>query len=546
MEEAHCCDLEVDVNGEETFMVNKEIISVYSNKLSKLFRNGKPAPKRSLKLIFNDFPGGARSFELMARFCYNSGEAKITPLNVCFLYSAACYMEMDKSVAGTRNLLEQAEKFVEEISCWSWSELMAALKQFQDTFMNESRLSILIEKCVESVVGRLVLGSEVSPCASTSSPDSSGFRFSFDSKSTESLKNSVTRVTWWFEDLSLMSASLVQMVVKSMICHKLDHALISKFLIFYQKAKLAAATSEEKKNIIQTVIDTLFLLDSNVVSIKSLFAVLRISVNLNVDKSRRSMLESMIGSQMDLATLDNLLVPAPTGTNCLYDVNLVLRLLKSFLLRGYSLPSSTRINKVASLMDIYSTEVAPDPSLKPSKYIALVNALPDSARESHDTIYHAIDLYLQVHPSITEEEKSKLVSAIKYEKLSPQALNHIFQNSRFASNIAIQSPKSCKSKVEKFASQGITEANPAVDPRCVAVNKTKGKNTNAKNQLVVYDGGEIDVHKDNERLKAHIQGMQCRVMELEKACKKMQNQMAKIAKSKSTSRGARSLPKLCS
>lgn len=372
-------------------------LSAFSNKLANLFRNGKPSVKRKkLKLIFNDFPGGARGFELVARFCYGNGEAKITPLNICFLYSAAVYMQMSKSIAGTRNLLEQAEKFIEEISCWTWSELMAALKQCQDTFMNDPLLSMLLEKCVESLVGRVVLASEASPCASTSSPDSSGFRFSCDSKSTESMKNSLTRVTWWFDDLLFMEPSLLEMVIQSMIAHKLAHELIGKFLFFYQKTKFSAATSDDKQQYIKTVIDMLFLLDSNVVSVKSMFAILRVAISLNVKNSRRTMLESMIGSRMDMATLDNLLVPAPTGTNCLYDVNLVLRLLKSFLLRGYSLPSSTRIKKVASLMDVYITEVGPDPSLKPSKYIALVTALPYSARESHDVIYHAIDLYLQV------------------------------------------------------------------------------------------------------------------------------------------------------
>uniref|UniRef100_A0A7N0SX40 Uncharacterized protein n=1 Tax=Kalanchoe fedtschenkoi TaxID=63787 RepID=A0A7N0SX40_KALFE len=526
MEEAHphCCDLEVDVNGEETFMVNKKIISLYSNKLSKLF--GKEASKtRNLKLVFNDFPGGARSFELIARFCYSNGKVKITPFNICLLYSAARYMEMDKSGAGTRNLLEQAEKFVGEINRWSWFELMAALKQCQDTLMNDRPFAILVEKCVESLVGRLVLASEASPSASTSSPDCAGFRFSCDSKSTESLKNSVTRVTWWFEDLVSMEPSLIQMVVRTMIAHKLDHALISKFLFFYQKTKFTTATSGEKRKLMKTLIDMLVLLDSSVVSSRSLFAILRICISLNVDKSLRTMLESMIGSQMDKATLDNLLIPASAGTNCLYDVNLVLRLLKAFMLRGHSLPSSAQIKRVASLIDVYITEIAPDPSLKPSKYIALVTALPDSVRESHDALYHAIDLYLQVHASSSEDVKLKLCSVIKYEKLSPEAFSHLTQNNRFASNSDIQAFKSRKSKLEKLTSQGIKTC-PEVDPSC--------------NAHIAFHNGELDVHKDNESLREHIKGIQCRVMELEKACKKMQNQMRTIMKSRSTSRSVRS------
>ena len=35
-----------------------------------------------LKVIFSEFPGGAASFEIIARFCYNKGKVIITPLNI--------------------------------------------------------------------------------------------------------------------------------------------------------------------------------------------------------------------------------------------------------------------------------------------------------------------------------------------------------------------------------------------------------------------------------------------------------------------------------
>ena len=54
------------------------------------------------------------------------------------------------------------------------------------------------------------------------------------------------------------------------------------------------------------------------------------------------------------------------------------------------------LNKVATLMDLYIAEVAPDPYLKPSKFLALIVALPESARDSYDEVYRAIDMYLEV------------------------------------------------------------------------------------------------------------------------------------------------------
>lgn len=104
----------------------------------------------------------------------------------------------------------------------------------------------------------------------------------------------------------------------------------------------------------------------------------------------------MIGSQLDQATLDNLLVPSPHGISYLYDVNLILRFLKAFLRRGNSLVTPIRMRKVASLIDLYIAEIAPDPCLKTSKFLALATAIPDSARDSYDELYHAMDMYLEV------------------------------------------------------------------------------------------------------------------------------------------------------
>ncbi|KAK1567087.1 hypothetical protein Q3G72_007936 [Acer saccharum] len=544
---AVCCDLEVDVNGEETFMVDKKIISSYSGRLSKLFGKS-TVTKRNLKVIFNDFPGGAKNFELMSRFCYNNGRIDITPSNISLLHCAAHFMEMNKYYTSEKhNLLEQTEKSLEEINYWTWSELLTALKQCQ-VLLPVANFSCLLEKFMDSLVGRVALSSETSPCASTSSPDSSGFRFSCDTRSTESLKNSFSRVTWWFEDLLILSPTLVEMVIKTMVSRKLDHVIISRFLFYYQKSKFYNAAADEKRKVLESVIDMLDTLDRSSVSCKSLFGVLRISMNLNISKSSRSKLESMIGYQMDQATLDNLLVPSPHGTNYLYDVNLVLRFSKAFLRGGGSSKVSLMLlRKVASLMDLYMAEVAPDPCLKPSKFLALAMALPDSARDSFNEMYRAIDMYFEVHAGLSEEEKIKICCALNYEKLSAESCIHLSQNAKFPSKSAVQALISQQFKLKNLL-HSTNDYKFCSDSPCSFNTEAgnKGKKGESDQQVVLY-AGKLDVSADNEKLRAHLQGMQCRVMELEKVCRKMQTQMAKIMKSKASNHtNARSLPKLCS
>lgn len=389
----------------------QKIIASYSGRLSKLFGKSK-GTTRNLKVIFNDFPGGAMSFELMSRFCYNSGKTQISPSNLSLLRCAAEFMEMNQSVSGTNNLLEQTEKSLEEITYWTWSELLVALKQCRD-LLPVKKSSVVLRKCINSLAGRLALATEASPsCPSSSSPDSSGFRFSCDTKSTESLKTSLSRATWWFEDLLILSPILVEIMVKSMVARKLDHVIISRFLLYYQKSNCYAVTPDAKREVMEAVIDMLYTLDGNCVPCKSLFVILRVSVSLNINKISRNKLESMIGSQLDQATSDNLLVPSPHGTNYLYDVNLVLRFLKAFLLGGLSQISAMRLRKVASLMDLYIAEVAPDPCLKTSKFLALAMALPDSARDSHDELYRAVDMYLEVLSDLKQFPSSCKLSTI--------------------------------------------------------------------------------------------------------------------------------------
>ncbi|OMO99922.1 hypothetical protein COLO4_13034 [Corchorus olitorius] len=455
-------------------------------------------------------------------------------------------MEMNKSMSGTCNLLEKTKKSIEEISYWTWPDLLVALKHCQD-LQTVAASSGILDKCLDSLVGRLAISSEASPCASTSSPDSSGFRLSCDTRSTESLKNSFSRATWWFEDLSVLSPNLMEMLVKSMVSRKYNHVIISRFLFYYQKSKFCTASSNEKRKVLEVVIDMLYTLDPSSVPCKSLFGILRVVLSLNISKSSRHKLETMIGSQLDQATLDNLLIPSPYGTSYLYDVNLVLRFLKAFLHGGGWQLSPTRMKKVASLIDLYIAEVAPDPCLKSSKFLALVVALPDSARDSWDEVYHAMDIYLEVHAGLSEEEKVKICCALNYEKLSTEACIHLSKNAKFPSKSAVQALISQQMKLKNLL-QGTNSTKLYSDSPCnFAESRGKGKKDEASEQVVLYSGRLDNISSDNEKLKAHLQGMQWRVMELEKVCKKMQTQMAKIMKSKVSSHSpARSLPRLCS
>lgn len=371
---------------------------------------------KNFKVIFNDFPGGSDGFELMTRFCYNNGRININPLNVSLLHCIAHFMEMKESVSsfGTKNLLEQTDKSIEDIKYWTWSELVFALKQCQDLQQPVSNNgSGILDKYLDAISRRIVVSCETtSPsCPSTASPDSSAHRLSCDTRSTstESLKNSSSSssssylrssssTTWWFEDLVSFDPFLIERLMKLIYATNIDHGTVSKFIFYYQKSRFSATATkpDEKCKTMESVVRMLYSLDTTLVSLRSLFGILRVSLNLSCSKCSRNDLETMIGSQLDQATLDDLLIPSPAGSKYLYHVNLVLRFLKSFVGKGSCCLPLTKLRKVATLMDLYIAEVAPDPCLKPSKFLSLIKALPDSARTSYDAIYQSIDIYFKV------------------------------------------------------------------------------------------------------------------------------------------------------
>jgi molecular chaperone GrpE (heat shock protein) len=110
-----------------------------------------------------------------------------------------------------------------------------------------------------------------------------------------------------------------------------------------------------------------------------------------------------------------------------------------------------------------------------------------------------------------------LIRTLSYEKLSGESRAHISRNQKFQA-------------IETLDEQ-----------------QQQQQQQQQQKQLILRME-KVETSGENEKLKEHIEGIQWRVMELERACLKMQNQMEVIKKrSKSSSKGSnRSLPKLCS
>ncbi|KAK2644278.1 hypothetical protein Ddye_019473 [Dipteronia dyeriana] len=523
-----CCDLEVDVNGQQIFMVDKRILASFSGRLRNLFSKskGSTTTTRNLKVIFHDFPGGVEGFELIARFCYNNGKIEITASNVVLLSSAAHFMEMGLHDGdGKLYLTYRIEKSLEEIDSWSWSELLLALKHCQDLLPNTDTKFIL-ETILACLIERLALPVVASPYMPFSDDS---FKRSCDTRSKDSAKN-YSRKTWWFEDLLFLNVDLVDKVINMMVFQSFDHDTICKFLFYYRRSRFLNALQAEKCRVTEVVINLLSLLDRSPLSCRGLFDILRVASSLKLGKCYNNKLESLIGSQLDQATVDYLLVPSPPGKDYSYDASLVSRLVKAFLFESNSWLSMSRLNKVASLMDSYVEEVSPDPHLRPSKFAALLMVLPDSTRQSHDGLYRAIDMYLEVHTGLSREEKMRVCRALNYKKLSTDALKHLALNSKFPTRLAVQSFNiNQQFKIKSL----LSNTHDSLD---------------AKQYLYAKKKLNLSAETTVKFEALQLQEMQWRVVQMEKICRIRQAQMGNIVTKPrlSSSGNARYLPKLCS
>ena len=354
-----------------------------------------------LQLELTDFPVGGDGFELATRFCYGNGRIQMNPSNVSLLHCAAITLEMTEEMVPS-NLLSQTETYLEGLFYWTWRDILESLKSCEP-FVEAADESGLLQKLFSALIAKISSNSEiplntfVSSSSSSSSPEAYALRFSSSvAKTPESIKPCSGR-EWWFEDLTVLHPRIIEKFIFNLGAYGSENKnlILTRFLLHYLK------TTAQKGNggaayggLADTAAHGVVLMGKTAFSCRGLFWVLRVVSGLGLSKDCRSKLERLIGSMLDQATLDDLLVSGRDGG--VYDVNLVLRLLRVFVSLDEGGVALQRMKKVGRLMDKYLREISPDQSLKVSKFLAVAESLPDSARDCFDGVFRALEIYLEV------------------------------------------------------------------------------------------------------------------------------------------------------
>ncbi|KAL8105602.1 hypothetical protein AgCh_029414 [Apium graveolens] len=475
------------------------------------------------------------------------------------------------------NLLHQTGTFLEEMFSWSRTDILSCLRSCESIFAFADS-SGLIEKLLNTLLAKIAQNSDIFVCSSSSSSSpeatASPFRLSSSTKSTTpevlGLKRSSSKAFWWFDDLTILPPMIIERFVKLLGTYGNDDTslILTRFILNYLKASAQSKHSlmtkthsiSEYSRLADTAVYGVISTGQSSFSCRGLFWILRLVSTFGISRDFRTGLERLIGSVLDQATLDDLLVSANDG-NSVYDVNLVVRLIRVFVYTYNKEEYMQKTKKVGWLVDKYIREIAPDQNLKVSKFLRVAESLTDCARDCSDGVYRAVDIYLESHPCLSLEERSRLCRCLNFKKLSLEACKELAKNLRIPPRVAVEA----LAAQTRSTSQRVTDS-PALDPSHLNHDQDHAHQSyyasnyydetminvpiKRHSQMVMYRGGRpmmnddmetkfkdyedekmISAAEENEMMRLNLERMQMRVIELEKVCKGMKGQMSRMGKS---------------
>ncbi|KAK3197791.1 hypothetical protein Dsin_021206 [Dipteronia sinensis] len=554
-------DIVVEV-GEMSFHLHKFPLLSRSGVMERLIAEASEQGEEKCVINLPDIPGGAKTFELVAKFCYGV-KLELTASNVVYLRCAAEHLEMTEEY-GEGNLIVQTETFLNQVVLRNWKDSIKSLQTADDILSEAEELNI-VKRCIESLAMKTSTDPNLFgwPVVEHGGPmQSPGGSVLWNGISTGARPKNST-ADWWYEDVSTLSLPLYKRLIAVMESRGIRQEIIAGSITFYAKkylpglnrrqggtesstrlapVALGGLSSEEDQKLLLEEIDRLLPMQKGPVPTKFLFGLLRTAMILRASPSSISNLEKRIGMQLDQATLEDLLMPNFSySMETLYNVDCVQRILDHFLaidqITGGASPCSiddgqllgspslTPITMVAKLIDGYLAEVAPDVNLKLPKFQALAAAVPEYARPLDDGLYRATDIYLKSHPWLAESDREQLCRLMDCQKLSLEACTHAAQNERLPLRIIVQvlffeqlqlrtSIASCF-----LVSDNLDGSRPL---RSGFVGSSEG-------------GGWASAVRENQVLKVGMDNMRLRVSELEKECSSMRQEIEKLGRVKGSS-----------
>ncbi|URD91144.1 BTB POZ domain-containing protein [Musa troglodytarum] len=502
-------------------------------------------------LHLHDIPGGAKAFELAAKFCYDI-RIELNATNVVPVRCAAEHLLMTEDYVGG-NLITRTDNFLGEV-LGSWKDTIKALEACESVLPHAEDLHI-VSRCINS------LASKACSDPSLSAWPVGGHAATKSSQVTREAPTSAL-ADWWYIDASFLGLPLFKRLILAMEAKGMKPENVAEALIYSAKRSLpglsggstaarmtpgisiSAASESEQRVFLEEIVD-LLPMNKGVISTRFLLRLLRTAMILRASPSCRENLERRTGAQVEEAALEDLLIPSlGPSVETLYDVDCVQRILVHFMQlnqsavtssaivdEGQSITSSsspTPMAMVARLVDVYLAEVAADVNLKLHKFLSLASAVSDYARPLDDGIYRAIDVYLKSHPWLTESEREQICQLINCQKLSLEACTHAAQNERLPLRLVVQVLFFEQLHLRSSIAGWLFVSDRVENSQAPHANLALQKSSNVAIQADISEEQENDDHH------VDVDDMRSQVLELEKECLSMKQEIGKLGKPRSS------------
>ncbi|XP_024982520.1 BTB/POZ domain-containing protein At5g17580 [Cynara cardunculus var. scolymus] len=507
------------------FNLNRDLLAARSSKLCRLFKEN---PDEDLSHLLCDIPTTPEIFELIARFCYGFN-VNFTPENIIPISCLACYLGMTETHS-PKNLLNEALYFYEHEIITSWNESLRSLKAAENPVVLQQAAKLgLIDACVDSIISKaidnpLLIGERIkNPALDDEDDDSDEFNGNVFKPNA---RRKLFVLDWKkSEDLSLTSLHLqfYELIIRGMIQCKVGSNYIASSLYQYAKkwvffepketdeesSSSEGVCSNSRKDTIEAI-ERLLPHDRGLLPCALLCEMLQYAMVLEANAGCTEGFEVRIGRQLDLATVNDLLIPSQGySKEEKYDTGCFRRILKHFY-SNFTDHDQSRLVIVADLVEDFLGEVASDVDLKKDSFISLAemsNAVSGGIERSSDGIYKAIDIYLNKHGYLTESERETICGVLDCNKLSPKACEHAAQNDRLPVRVVVQVLFVGQLQLRETITKEVVAAAAAED----GTKKSKSI--------------EDEEDDEEEEVKVELERMSCKVVELEKECLVMRKEI---------------------
>ncbi|XP_042033113.1 BTB/POZ domain-containing protein At5g03250-like [Salvia splendens] len=521
-------DVRVEV-GETSFHLHKFPVLSKSKFLERIIHD-----QADDVVSLHDLPGGAGSFLLVAKFCYDV-KFELTATNVVSLRCAAEHLQMTEDY-GQGNLISQTAAFLEQVLN-NWECTVQALETCDAALPYSEKLGI-ITSCIDSLAAKACEEEDRGVCGphrAHQSPMSNG-TYSAASEPCSPVRD------WWHDGVAVLSLPIFKMLIGAVSSKGMSPTKIGGALMVYAKRhlplrgrsrsgsfcerehELAHPLSEEEQGTLVEEIAEMLPSQKGALPAGFVLKLLEIAMMLDASPGCREMLERRVGAQLDQASLHDLLIPNTVPLEeTIYDVECVQRIVDYFLdtvgdeeyeggeeqsVEGFDLPPVMSI--VSNLLDGYLAEVANDANLKLDDFVLLAASLPDYARLLDDGIYRAIDIYLKAHPWLTEQERDLVCRLMNCQKLSIEASTNAAQNEMLPLRVTMQVLFFEQLRLRSYMAGWFV------------VSDTLGGGSNERPSAVSSAGGS-DVGLTLNEVRARVSG-------LEKKCDSIKHEIRKVTK----------------